>query len=66
MLGTLIPIAALFLLYSRFIDRWAEQKYPRLVDDSNRRQFFSCGMTMLGIVVFTMLWGYTIEFFCRV
>lgn len=66
MLGTLIPIAILFLIYNHMIEKWSWRRYPRLVDDSNRRKLFEGGMFFLGLFTSLMLWGFVYEAICRV
>lgn len=66
MLITLIPMIALFCVFMKGVSLWSAWKYPRLIDDMNRRRIFDNGMVMVGIVIFGMGWAYTFELLCRV
>jgi len=62
----LIPVALLYFGYLRGVYWWSERKYPRLIDDFNRRRLFEGAMLVGGLFVFVMAWGFLYEALCRV
>lgn len=66
MLVTLLPVAAAFFGYMRVIEWWTAYKYPRLVEDMNRRKLFENGMIVGGLFVSILAWGLLFEALCRV
>jgi len=65
MLGTLIPMVALFFAYMGGVYWWSGRRYPRLVDDMNRRRLFEGVMVVGGLFVFVLAWGILYEGLCR-
>jgi len=65
MIATLVPLVLLFLAYMWVVEQWSTRKYPRLVDDMNRRRAFEGGMLIGGLFGFIILWGYALELICR-
>lgn len=66
MLGTLIPVALLFFGYMNGVYWWSQRRYPRLIDDMNRRRIFEGAMVVGGLFVFVLAWGMLYEALCRV
>lgn len=65
MLGTLLPVAVLYFAYMHGVYWWSVRKYPRLIDDMNRRRLFEGSMIVAGLFVFVMAWGFLYEAICR-
>lgn len=64
MLGTLIPVIVMFFVYMDGVYRWSKNRYPRLVDDMNRRRLFEGCMVVGGLFVFVMAWGGLYQTLC--
>ena len=66
MIATLVPTAIAFFAYMEGVQWWSRKRYPRLVDDLNRRRLFEGSMTMGGLFVFMVVWVVLYEALCRV
>jgi hypothetical protein len=45
---------------------WSRRRYPRLIDDMNRRRLFEGVMVVGGLFAFILAWGFLYEWLCRV
>jgi hypothetical protein len=66
MIATLVPVIALFFAYMSGVHWWSRRRYPRLIDDMNRRRLFEGVMVVGGLFAFILAWGFLYEWLCRV